>query len=46
MYIFMEIFKLRANICIYFKNSSALVSFTSNIDILSSSPRSVFGGVE
>ena len=36
-------FKMRANICTYFKNGDLLMSSTQNIDILSGSPRS---GVE
>ena len=36
----MEIFKMRANICTYFKNAGPLVSYVQNIDILSGSPRS------
>ena len=34
----MAIFKMRANICTYFKNGSQLVSSAQNIDILSGSP--------
>ena len=37
MHIFMAIFKMRANICTYFKNGSPLVSSAQNIDILSGS---------
>ena len=33
-------FKMRANICTYFKNADPLVSSAQNIDILSGSPRS------
>ena len=39
MHIIMEIFKMRANICTYFKNGSQLVSSAQNINILSGSPR-------
>ena len=42
MYIFMANFKMRANICTYFKNGSLLVSSAKNIDILSGSNSSEF----
>ena len=40
MHIFMAIFKMRANICTYFKNAGPLMSSAQNIDILSGSARS------
>ena len=33
-------FKMRANICTYFKNEDLLMSSAQNIDILSGRPRS------
>ena len=40
MYICITIFKMRANICTYFKNADQLASSAQNIDILIGSPRS------
>ena len=40
----MTIFKMRANICAYFKNAGPLVSSAQNIDILRGSLRSAGGG--